>query len=130
MKKIWIICPGARSPFVRADAAILAREYPTEILGVDTLPFPRKLILLIRFSSLLLRGEVLLVLMYFSVPMYAPFVVLLAKLFGKKVVVITGGYDTTYVPVIDWGEMKTWWKRVAQRIALSMVDLVLAFSEF
>ncbi len=68
--------------------------------------------------------------MYFSVPSYAPFVVTLAKLFGKKIVVITGGYDTTYVPVIDWGEMKTWWKRIAQRYALSMVDIVLCFSEF
>ena len=128
--KILIICPGAKSPFVRSDAAILAKQYPTEILGVDTLPFPRKLVLLFRLLSFLLKGEVLMVLMYFSVPTYAPFVVTLAKLFGKKVVVITGGYDTTYVPVIDWGEMKTWWKRAAQRYALSVVDLVLCFSEF
>jgi glycosyltransferase involved in cell wall biosynthesis len=129
-KKILVICPGAKSPFVRKDAEILGREYPTEILGVDTLPFPRKLVLLSRLFTKLMKGEVLMVLMYFSVPMYAPFVVTLAKLFGKKVVVITGGYDTTYVPVIDWGEMKTWWKRIAQRYALSMVDLVLCFSEF
>ena len=129
-QKILIICPGAKSPFVRSDAAILAKQYPTEILGVDTLPFPRKLVLLFRLFSFLLKGEALMVLMYFSVPTYAPFVVTLAKLFGKKVVVITGGYDTTYVPVIDWGEMKSWWKRVAQRYALSMVDLVLCFSEF
>jgi glycosyltransferase involved in cell wall biosynthesis len=129
-KKILVVCPGAKSPFVRNDAEILGREYPTEILGVDTLPFPRKLVLLSRLFTKLMKGEVMMVLMYFSVPMYAPFVVTLAKLFGKKVVVITGGYDTTYVPVIDWGEMKTWWKRVAQRYALSMVDLVLCFSEF
>ena len=129
-RRILIICPGAKSPFVRSDAAILAREYQTEILGVDTLPFPRKLVLLVRLLGMLVRNEVQMVLMYFSVPIYAPFVVTLAKLFGKKVVVITGGYDTTYVPVIDWGEMKTWWKRIAQRYALSMVDLVLCFSEF
>lgn len=129
-KKILIICPGAKSPFVRNDAAILGKVYPTEILGVDTLPFPRKLFLLWRLFTRLLDDQVLMVLMYFSVPVYAPFVVTLAKLFGKKVVVITGGYDTTYVPVIDWGEMKTWWKRIAQRYALSMVDLVLTFSEF
>jgi glycosyltransferase involved in cell wall biosynthesis len=129
-QKILIICPGAKSPFVRSDAAILAKQYPTEILGVDTLPFPRKLVLLYRLLMMLLKGEVLMVLMYFSVPIYAPFVVTLTKLFGKKIVVITGGYDTTYVPVIDWGEMKTWWKRVAQRYALSLVDLVLCFSEF
>ena len=129
-KKILIICPGLRSPFVRNDSDILAKEYPTEILGVDTLPFPRKLLLLWRLVTKLIRGEVLMILLYFSVPSYAPFVVTLAKVFRKKVVVITGGYDTTYVPVIDWGEMKTWWKRVAQRYALSLVDLVLAFSEY
>ena len=129
-QKILIVCPGARSPFVRSDAAILSKQYPTEILGVDTLPFPRKFVLLFRLLSLLLKGEVLMVLLYFSVPAYAPFVVTLAKLFGTKVVVITGGYDTTYVPVIDWGEMKNLWKRIAQRYALAMVDLVLCFSEF
>jgi glycosyltransferase involved in cell wall biosynthesis len=129
-KKILIISPSAKSPFVRSDAEILAKEWATEILGVETLPFPRKIILLWRLFTKLVNDEVLMVLMYFSVPVYAPFVVLLTKLFGKKVAVITGGYDTTYVPVIDWGEMKVWWKRLAQRIALSLADLVLAFSEF
>jgi len=129
-QKILIICPGAKASFVRNDAAALSTQYPTEILGVDTLPFPRKLVLLVRLLSLLVRGEVLMVLMYFSVPTYAPFVVTLAKLFGKKIIVFAGGFDTTYVPVIDWGEMRSWWKRIAQRYALSMVDLVLCFSEF
>ena len=107
-KRILLITPGAKSPFVASDAAILSKEYPTEILCVDTLPFPRKLVLLQRLLSMLVKGEVLMIVMFFSVPLYAPFVVTLAKLFRKKVVVITGGYDTTYVPVIDWGEMKTW----------------------
>lgn len=129
-KNILIISPSAKSPFVRNDAEILSKEYPTEILGVETLPFPRKLVLLWRLFTKLVNDEVLMVIMYFSVPVYAPFVVALSKLFGKKVAVITGGYDTTYVPLIDWGEMKTWWKRLAQRFALSLVDLVLTFSEF
>jgi glycosyltransferase involved in cell wall biosynthesis len=130
VKKILFVTPSAKSPFVIKDAATLSQLCPTEILGVETLPFPRKLVLLIRLFSMLSRDEVRLIIMFFSVPLYAPFVVTLAKLFRVKVVVITGGYDTTYVPVIDWGEMKTWWKRVAQRYALSLVDLVLAFSDF
>ena len=131
MKKyILIISPSAKSPFVRNDARILSREYPTDILGVDTLPFPRKLVLLWHLFARLLNEEVLLVMMWFSVPVYAPFVVALCKLFRKKIVVVTGGYDTTYVPVIGWGEMKTWWKRLAQRFALAYTDLVLPFSEF
>jgi glycosyltransferase involved in cell wall biosynthesis len=129
-RKILIICPGARSPFVRNDAAILATEYPTEILGVDSLPFPRKLFLLIRLTGRLVKGDVLLIWLYWSVPAYSPFVMLLSKLAGKKVIVFTGGYDTTYVSVIDWGEMKTWWKRVAQRFTLRMADLVLTNSDF
>ena len=129
-KRIILISPYAKSPFVVNDAATLSKLCPTEILGVDTLPFPRKLVLLSRLFSMLSKGEVLLIIMFFSVPLYAPFVATLAKLFRKKVIVISGGYDTTYVPVIDWGEMKTWWKRVAQRYALALTDLVLAFSEF
>lgn len=129
-KKILFITPYAQSPFVINDAATLSHLCPTEILGVDTLPSPRKLVLLFRLFSILSRNEVRMIIMFFSVPLYAPFVVTLAKLFHIKVVVISGGYDTTYVPVIDWGEMKTWWKRIAQRYALSLVDLVLAFSDF
>ena len=129
-KKILFVTPSAKSPFVINDAATLSQLCPTEILGVESLPFPRKLVLLFRLFTKLSRNEVRLIVLFFSVPLYAPFVVTLAKLFRVKVVVITGGYDTTYVPVIDWGEMKTWWKRVAQRYALSRVDLVLAFSDF
>ena len=130
VKKILFVTPSAKSPFVNKDAATLSQLCPTDILGVDTLPFPRKLMLLSRLFSMFARNEVQLIVMFFSPPLYAPFVVTLAKLFRIKVVVITGGYDTTYVPVIDWGEMKTWWKRVAQRYALSLVDLVLPFSDF
>ena len=130
MKKILFVTPSAKSPFVIKDAATLSQLGPTDILGVDTLPFPRKLVLLVRLFSMFSRNEVRMIVMFFSPPLYAPFVVTLAKLFRIKVVVITGGYDTTYVPVIDWGEMKTWWKRVAQRYALSLVDLVLPFSDF
>jgi glycosyltransferase involved in cell wall biosynthesis len=130
VKKILFITPSAKSPFVIKDAATLSQLCPTEVLGVESLPFPRKLVLLLRLFSMLSRNEVRMIIMFFSVPLYAPFVVTLTKLFSIKVVVITGGYDTTYVPVIDWGEMKTWWKRVAQRYALSRVDLVLAFSDF
>jgi glycosyltransferase involved in cell wall biosynthesis len=130
VKKILFVTPSAQSPFVINDASTLSQLGPTAILGVDTLPFPRKLSLLSRLFSSFSRNEIRLLVLFFSPPLYAPFVVTLAKLFRIKVVVITGGYDTTYVPVIDWGEMKTWWKRVAQRYALSLVDLVLAFSDF
>jgi glycosyltransferase involved in cell wall biosynthesis len=130
VRKILFVTPSAKSPFVINDAATLSQLCPTEILGVDTLPIPRKLVLLFRLFSMLSRNEVRMIIMFFSVPLYAPFVATLAKLFRVKVVVISGGYDTTYVPVIDWGEMKTWWKRVAQRYALSLADLVLAFSDF
>lgn len=130
VRKILFVTPSAKSPFVINDAATLSQLGPTEILGVESLPFPRKLVLLSRLFTKLFRNEVRMIIMFFSVPLYAPFVVTMAKLFRIKVVVITGGYDTTYVPVIDWGEMKTWWKRVAQRYALSLVDLVLAFSDF
>ena len=130
VKKVILICPGAKSPFVLNDAAALRRKYPVEVVGVDTMPSPRKLFLMFRLFSSLAAGNVLAVALFFSVPAYAPLVVLLAKIFRKKVIIITGGYDTTYVPVIDWGEMKSAWKRAAQRIALSGADLALAFSEF
>ncbi|MBC8042018.1 MAG: glycosyltransferase [Rhizobacter sp.] len=90
---------------------------------------PKKLFLVVRFFFALLTQQVDLVWVYIAVPQYTVLIVLIGKLFGKKVFTITGGYEITYIPGINWGEMNSWIKRTSQRIAFSQIDLVLAYSE-
>ncbi len=129
-QNLLVICPSTVSPFVRSDVEILRQRYETELWGVNMFRFPRKIRLLFRFLRYLVHPSPSLVLLFFSVPTYAPLVALLTRMFGKKLVIITGGYDTTYVPSIDWGEMRSFWKRLAQRFTLALTHRVLAFSDF
>lgn len=57
--------------------------------------------------------------------------VLLSKIFGKKSIVIAGGYDVASVPEIDYGQFtQLWHKRVMTKLALRYADLVLPVSDF
>lgn len=128
--KLLVICPSTRSPFVLSDVEILREQYETELLGLNMFRFPKKARLLFRFIPRLLDSSLVIVILYFSVPTYAPFAAALTKIFRKRLLIITGGHDITYVPRADWGEMKSFWKRIAQRFTLALADRVLAFSEF
>ncbi len=57
--------------------------------------------------------------------------VLFSKTFGKKSVVVVGGYDVAYVPQMDYGQYTHGWlKRKYADFALKNADLVLAVSKF
>ncbi len=128
--KILIICPGHRSTFVRLDAETLSSLYPIEVLGIDQFSRPKIITVPIVILGKFLRERIVAVVMWFSVPHLAPFIVILSKLFRKKIFVFTGGYDIAFVPEIRWGEMQSGWKRFLQRFALNHVDRVFTFSDF
>lgn len=127
---ILIVCPGHRSKFVQLDAKALSSLYPTEVLGFDQISRPKILTVPAAILRRLLSEHIVAIGMWFSVPHLAPSIVLLAKLFRKKVFVFTGGYDIAYVPEIKWGEMQSGWKRSLQRFAFNHVDRVFTFSDF
>jgi len=59
----------------------------------------------------------------FSVP------IILAKLFGKKVVILTGGYDVVRLPEIDYGGMRGGFRSWLQRKLVRMADHVICVSK-
>jgi len=128
-ERILIICPQESSSFVQHDAAILAERFEVEVLSLHRLRSPKVFWTFIEVGRKL-RKKTSLVLMWFSVPHLAPVIVLLGKLFGTKLVAITGGFDVAYVPRIRWGEMGSRWKRSFQKFSLYRTDFVLPFSEF
>ncbi len=130
MERLLIVCPTAKSSFVKIDAEILGAVHSVKILGVDLLPRPKILSLPFAIIQEIFRQRFSAVIMWFSIPHLAPLVILLAKMFRKKILAITGGYDVAFVPSIGWGEMKSPVKRFLQGFSLSRADKVVAFSDF
>ncbi len=55
--------------------------------------------------------------------------VFLSKIFRKKLVVVAGGYDATYLPEINYGAFACWWRAIMAIFAYRNADLVLPVSE-
>jgi len=125
---ILIFCPDRNSSFVQLDAALLGSEYNVEILSISSLRNPKIFWTFLTVGMKLAKERVACIVMWFSVPHLAPVIVVLAKIFGVKILAITGGYDVAYVPAIAWGEMGSRWNRLLQRFALRRVDRILPFS--
>jgi len=56
-------------------------------------------------------------------------IVLLARLAGRRVVVITGGYDTANVPEIQYGNMRPGLTRLLGRLLFRAADVVACYSK-
>jgi len=56
--------------------------------------------------------------------------VFLAKFFGKKLVVVAGGYDAAYVPEINYGVFTCWWRTIMAVFVYKNADVVLAVSQY
>jgi glycosyltransferase involved in cell wall biosynthesis len=70
-----------------------------------------------------------LVVLWFTIPQYSLPILVLVKLFNRKLCVITGGFDVTWVPEIRFGLMGSPVARWLQRLVLTFADLVLPFSK-
>ena len=130
MKKILVACPSIKSPFVAQDVDSLKQSFAVNYISFDTLSNPKTLSVPITVLRKLIFKRYDALLIWFSIPKFSAPLSFIAKLFGKKVFVIAGGYDITYVPEIDWGEMGIWWKRLLQRFSFFWTDHIFAFSDF
>jgi len=130
MKKILVACPSISSPFVNQDVEFLRKAFQVETVSFDKLSNPKIITVPFWVLKTLIFKKYDCLLIWFSIPKFSPLLTLIAKLFGKKVLVIAGGYDITFVPEINWGEMGVWWKRIAQKFSFFWVDHIFAFSDF
>lgn len=88
----------------------------------------RQLRNLLRLITYCLRAEVDVVIFWFAYLYETPLLAAVSKLLGRKVALITGGIDATYVPDIDWGKLKTANQRAGFGLLLRLVDRVWPFS--
>jgi len=69
------------------------------------------------------------VFVYFVFAKYVPLLALITKALRRKLIVITGGIDATWVPDIRWGDMGSPLKRRLFALVMRLADSVLPFSE-
>jgi glycosyltransferase involved in cell wall biosynthesis len=69
------------------------------------------------------------VLLWFAHPTYAWAVVRMARLFGVRSAIVTGGYDVACMPELGFGAMRKRRNRPLVRAALRGADVVLPFSQ-
>jgi glycosyltransferase involved in cell wall biosynthesis len=136
--KILVVAEHISDSFMRDDLRIIHRFAETGTLELARTRVPgggwigrgvRVTLNLARFVYRLLRYNMRAVIFWFASKNYAPAMAAIARLLGRKVVVITGGKDAVYVPDIDWGDLKTPWDRFRFRQLMRWSDVVLPFSD-
>ena len=125
---VLVVSPSHNDGFIKDDLDILGRF-------VRAIPFTlacwgglhqrrfwgiRGLFVIAAFIYRLFRLDVQVVIFWFVVPLYTSFMALIARILGRKVLIITGGADAVYVPDIDWGMLKSRWHRIDFGIAMRL----------
>jgi len=117
--------------FINTDAEILDANFDVKIVkydGINPMKKPVKSMLnLIDLAKETLRADICFT--WFA-GFHALIMVLLAKIFKRKSIVVVGGYEVAKVPEINYGALLN--QRVMRRIkwTLEHADKILAVSEF
>ena len=106
--------------FVKRDLEMLSKHFDVRPLFFNFFSF-----LLLPFS--VYWSDVVFI--WFA-SYHAFFSTLWGKLLGKKMVVVTGGYDVAAAPQIDYGLMRSSWIGYMVKFVLRHADMILAVSEF
>ncbi|MEW5797413.1 MAG: glycosyltransferase family 4 protein [Bacteroidota bacterium] len=108
------------TPFIQEDLQTLRSQYSvTEVIssGVGTF---RKFLNEIRHCDITFS--------WFA-SVYSSTLVFIAKLFGKKSIIILGGVDVAKEKEYDYGIWNSWWKAIIVRYGITHADAVLAVDE-
>lgn len=109
--------------FVKNDLKILQRHF-----DVTSIQYRRKRDDLVKVARATLEND--LTFSWFAVD-HAAASVFFSKIFGKKSIVIVGGWDAAFVPEINYGRFTlSWNKRMLTKLALKNADLLLPVSNF
>lgn len=117
--KVLYVYKHERS-FIKRDLEMLSKHF-------DVRPLYFNFVSLFLLPFLVYRSDVVFI--WFAC-YHAFFSTLWSKLLGKKVVVVTGGYDVAAAPQIDYGLMRSRWLGYMVKFVLRNADKVLAVSEF
>ncbi len=124
---VLLILPYGGSSFMQQDSQILSDHFTTTVYTHqrrNPLPLLRTVV------GHLLRGKADVLAMWFIIPSYALPVALLGRLFRRKVVFLTGGYDVEWIPEVSFGTLRIPLARWLLPRTLWYSSLVLTNSNF
>lgn len=123
--KVLLVCVGMAT-FKQIDLDILRSAFETECVVVER-GSPGRFAATMAKAALAARRADVVIAWFGAYQALMPFVI--AKLRGRKCVVIASGHDTANEPEIDYGNMRPGPLRWIGRAVFSMADKVLAVSE-
>ncbi len=126
--KIVFTAPKITEGFMAHDIALLSPYVDVIELDLSMYGGFRRLFYFVALLRALLREQARAVLCFFVMPNYTPVVVTLARVLGRKVIIVTGGIDATYVPDIGYGAMGHWLHRRLFAYSIRLAHSVLPFS--
>lgn len=109
----------SRSSFVLTDAKLLADSYDVRLVDCRTTRGVIRTVVAAIFSDC--------VFCWFGSVWFLP-AVFVARLLGKPVVIVCGGYDVASVPAIRYGNMRTPLSRLSGKVVFKLASVVLPFS--
>ncbi len=111
----------ARSSFIQADIALLRDVADVvEVEYQSPLDIPKAILGLLRCDGTFL---------WFASVRYLPLAIA-AKMLGKRILIVCGGYDVAADYALGYGNMRAGWRRALGKLLVHMADDLLAMSEF
>ena len=131
MKKFKTIftAPKINPGFMTQDIQLLSEWADVIPLDLSTCPGFQRYTYYTRLLNGLIKQNAELVFVYFVFTKYIPLLALITKALRRKLIVVTGGIDATWVPDIQWGDMGSPVRRKLFALVMQLADSVLPFSE-
>jgi glycosyltransferase involved in cell wall biosynthesis len=126
--KVVFTAPTITQGFMVHDMALMQPYVDIIPLDLSECGGPMRYTYWTRLLRALLSDRAQVIFAYFVLAKYTPIVVTLAKVLRRKMIIVTGGIDATYVPDINWGDMGRPLYRRLFAYVMRLADSVLPFS--
>lgn len=126
--RLVFTAPKITEGFMTHDMALMRPFVDVLPLDLDRCGGPQRLGYFTQLLDAFLRRRAEILFAYFVVAKYTPLAATLARLLGRKLIIVTGGIDATYVPAIQWGAMGDPRQRALFSYTMRLADSVLPFS--
>lgn len=120
--------PGITQGFMTTDMRLLSEWADVIPLDLSECGGFQRHTYYTRLLDALIRRRADGVFAYFVLAKYTPLLALIVKALRRKLIVVTGGIDATWVPDIRWGDMGDPLKRRLFALVMRLSDAVLPFS--
>lgn len=126
--RLVFTAPRITQGFMTTDIRLLSEWAEIIPLDLSTCGGFQRYTYYVRLLDALVRQRADGVFAYFVLAKYTPLLALLTKLLRRKLIIVTGGIDATWVPDIRWGDMGSPLRRALFAFVAQLADSLLPFS--